>query len=86
MFGIRALHDISVHSICHPSVLIQKSRICDVLGASCKVTKISLLAPMADTNDAVEAPVVVELTEDDIPGAALAESHAEPSLKWWLMC
>ena len=57
MFGIRALDDITVHSICHPSVLIQKSRICDVLRASCKATKISLLAPMADT-DAVEGPVV----------------------------
>ena len=57
MFGIRALEDVTVHSICHPSVLIQKSRICDFLRASCKVTKISLLAPMADTNDAVEAPV-----------------------------
>ena len=85
MFGIRALDDITVHSICHPSVLIHKSRICDVLRASCKATKISLLAPIADT-DVVEGPVVVELTEDDIPGAALAESYAEPSLKWWLLC
>ena len=44
---------------------------------------------MADTNDAVGAPVVVELTENDIPGAALAEpleSHTVPSLKWWLLC
>ena len=28
---------------------------------------------MADTNDTVGVPVVVELTEDDKPGAALAE-------------
>ena len=44
---------------------------------------------MADTSDAVRAPVVVELTEDDILGAALAEpleSHTLPSLKWWLLC
>ena len=52
--------------------MIQKSRICDVLRASCEVTKISVCS-MADTNNAVGAPVVVELTEDDIPGAALAE-------------
>ena len=34
-------------------------------------------------------PVVVELTEDDIPGAALSEpldSHTMPALKWWLLC
>ena len=44
---------------------------------------------MADTSDAVRVPVVVELTEDDIPGAALAEPlefHTVPSLKWWLLC
>ena len=44
---------------------------------------------MANTSDAVRAPVVVELTEDDIPGAAPAEpleSHIVPSLKWWLLC
>ena len=38
-----------------------------------------------DMSDTVRAPVVVELTEDDIPGAAVAEpleSHAVPSLKW----
>ena len=43
----------------------------------------------ADTSDAVRAPIVVELTEDDIPGAALSEpleSHTVPSLKWWLLC
>lgn len=68
--------------------MIQKLRICDVLRASCEVTKISVCS-MADTNNAVGAPVVVELTEDDIPGAALAEpleSHTVPSLKWWLLC
>ena len=37
---------------------------------------------MVDMSYAVRAPVVVELTEDNIPGAALAEpleSHIVPS-------
>ena len=44
---------------------------------------------MADTSDAGSTPVVVELTEDDIPGAALTEpleSHTVYALKWWLLC
>jgi len=33
--------------------------------------------------------IVVELNEDDIPGASLSEpfeSHTIPALKWWLLC
>ena len=43
---------------------------------------------MANTSDAGSKPALVELTEDDIPGAALAEpleSHTVPALKWWLL-
>ena len=44
---------------------------------------------MADTSGAAKASDEAELTEDDIPGAALAdplESHTVPALKWWLLC
>ena len=33
--------------------------------------------------------LIVELTEDDIPGAAFhkpLDSHTVPALKWWLLC
>ena len=33
--------------------------------------------------------VIVQLTEDDIPGAKLQEpleAHAIPALQWWLLC
>ena len=65
-----------------------KPRSCDVLRASGEVTK-RIGVSMANTSAAVGTPVVVELTENDIPGAALAEpleSHTVPALKWWLLC
>ena len=44
---------------------------------------------MADTSGVAKASDEAELTEDDIPGTALAdplESHTVPALKWWLLC
>ena len=36
-----------------------------------------------------EEGIVIKITEDDIPGAALKEpleSHTVVALKWWLLC
>ena len=44
---------------------------------------------MADTSSVAKALDEAEVTEDDTPGAALAdplESHTVPVLKWWLLC
>jgi len=44
---------------------------------------------MADSGNVPDTRTVVELTEDDIPGAGLSEpleSHTVPALKWWLLC
>ena len=46
-------------------------------------------AQMVDTSGAAKLSNEAELTEDDIPGAALADlshSHTVPVLKWWLLC
>ena len=43
---------------------------------------------MTDTSGVAKASNEAELTEDDIPGAALADplqSHTVPALKWWLL-
>ena len=40
-------------------------------------------------DDSVDKRVEVELTESDIPGAALSEpleAHTLPALKWCLLC
>ena len=40
-------------------------------------------------DDSVDRRVEVELTESDIPGAALSEpleAHTLPALKWCLLC
>ena len=44
---------------------------------------------MVDMSDVTKALDEAELTEDDIPCAALAdppEYHTVPTLKWWLLC
>ena len=43
----------------------------------------------ADVSDSVVMGAALELTEEDISGAALAEPlefHTVPVLKWWLLC
>ena len=42
-----------------------------------------------DATLASTSAVVVELDEDDIPGASLSDpldKHTIPELKWWLLC
>ena len=67
--------------------MVQEQLVCDNPRVSYKVTK-SISLSMADTSSVAKASDEAELTEDDIPCAALAdplEYHTVPALKWWLL-
>ena len=48
------------------------------------------VSPSVESNEPANTePLVVELSEDDIPGARLSdplESHNVQELRWWLLC
>ena len=60
-----------------------------VPGRRYAVQRRPMLAMAVESTGAPSGQLTVELTEDDIPGAALHEpldSHTVPALKWWLVC
>ena len=67
--------------------MVQERLVCDDPRASYKVTK-SISLQMADTSRVAKASDEAELTEDDIPCAALADPldpRTVPALKWLLL-
>ena len=68
-------------------VMMKEQFVCDDPGARYEVTK-SIGLWMADTSSVTKASIQAELTEDDIPSAAIAdplECHTVPTLTWWLL-
>ena len=67
--------------------MVQEQFVCDDPRASYEATK-SISLQMVDTSSVTKASDEAELTEDNIPSAALAdplEYHTVPALKWWLL-
>ena len=70
-----------------PCVMVQEQFICNNPRASYEVTK-GISLQMADMSSMAKASDEAELTQDDIPCAALADpldSRTVPALKWWLL-